>query len=69
MKANELRKNTKVWCRWLSRNLYYTGKEGCEKGFNTKTKDYTPRHYYTFVDVCDCITRIYDEELEALEIR
>lgn len=69
MTVKELKKGCKVWCWWKSRYLYYSGIEGYEQGYNLKTKDYTPRHYYKFNDICDAETRIYDEDLEKLEIR
>lgn len=69
MTKNELKKGVKVWCWWKSRYLYYTGYEGNETGYNLKTKDYTPRHYYKFEDICGATTIIYDEQLEKLELR
>lgn len=68
MTKEEIKNNVKVWCWWKSRNLYYTGYEGYEQGYNVATKDYTPRHYYRFEDICGAITRIYDEDVEKLEI-
>jgi len=69
MKKEELKKGTKVWCWWKSRNMYYTGIERYEHGYNLETKDYTPRHYYLFRDLCGAETEIYDEQLEKLEER
>lgn len=69
VKKEELKRDLKVWCWWKSRSLYYTGVEGYEKGYNLQTKDYTPRHYYRFRDVCGAVTRIYDEDLEKLMIK
>lgn len=69
MEKKELKKGIKVWCWWKSRTLRYTGYEGNETGYNTLTKDYTPRHYYRFVDEIGAITIIYDEDLAKLEIR
>lgn len=69
MKASEIKKGIRVWCWWKSRALYYTGREDYEKGYNIKTKDYTPRHYYAFEDICGAATRIYDEDVEKLELR
>lgn len=66
MTKNDLKKGQKVWCWWKSRDLYYTGHEGNETGYNITTKDYTPRHYYTFEDITGAITRIYDEDLAKL---
>lgn len=69
MLKEELKKGTRVWCWWKSRYMYFSGTEGTETGYNIKTKDYTPRHYYNFDDICGASTKIYDEELEELEIK
>ena len=55
MSKNELKKNIKVWCWWKSRHLYYVGKIGEDK--------------YKFVDICDAITIISEEDLKKLEVR
>lgn len=58
--------NEKFWCSWKSRYIAYTGREGYENGYNIKTHDYTPRHYYDFEDVIGCSVRIYDEDITYL---
>lgn len=55
MKKTELKKNIKVWCWWKSRSLYYTGRV-----INGK---------YEFVDICDAITMITEEQLAKLQIK
>lgn len=62
-----MEKNEKFWCWWLSRTITYIGLEGMEEGYNTKTKDYTPRHYYAFRDGIGVHIRIYDEQLDGLK--
>ena len=54
MKASELKKGTKVWCWWLSRTLYYTGKmhRGTE---------------YTFEDVIGAQFDFNDEQVAKLK--
>ncbi len=55
MKKEELKKGTKVWCWWMSRYLYYTGQ--------------IIRGQYKFVDICDAIAMIPEEDLQKLEIK
>ncbi|MCD8308864.1 MAG: hypothetical protein LUD19_03335 [Clostridia bacterium] len=55
MTKQELKKHTKVWCWWKSRSLYFTGRV-----INGK---------YEFVDICDAITMVTEEELADLEVR
>ena len=55
MTREELKKGMKVWCWWKSKNLYYTGQI-----VNGK---------YKFVDICDAITMVSEEQLEKLKVR
>lgn len=55
MMKSELKKNIKVWCWWKSRNLYYTGQ--------------IINGEYKFVDICDCVTMINEEQLTKLKIK
>lgn len=57
MKVNELKKNDKVWCWWMSRYLYYTG----VKRNNTNT--------YVFKDITDVTVIIAEDQIEELERR
>lgn len=59
MTKQELRKGAKAWCWWKSRTLYYTGREVTRGGI----------HYYIFEDICDAITEITDEQMEALRTK
>ena len=55
MKAEELKKGTKVWCWWKSRYLWFSGvvRDGV----------------YEFRDVCDVVVRVAEEDLGNLERR
>lgn len=55
MRETALRKGAKVWCWWLSRFLWYTGK--------------IINGEYKFVDICDAITLIDRSRLSELEAR
>ena len=64
-----MKKGQKYWCWWMSRFVWFTGKEGTERGLNTETWDYTPRHYYKFEDTDGATIRIYDKDINKLEER
>jgi hypothetical protein len=55
MTKNELRKNTKVWCWWKSRVLYFTGE--------------MINGQYKFIDICDAVVMVTEDDLKDLEIR
>lgn len=55
MKANELKKNDRVWCWWMSRYLYYTG----VKRNNT----------YVFEDIADVTVILTEDDIKKLERR
>lgn len=69
MTKQELKKNMKVWSAAAHRHLYYTGIELHKQGYNLKTKDYTPRHVYRFVDICDAIFDVEADDLKYLEVK
>ena len=51
----DMKKNAKVWCWWKSRNLYFTGRIIQGK--------------YEFIDTCDAITMIGEDQLDQLEMK
>lgn len=55
MKKEELKKNIRVWCWWKSRYYYYSG--------------YMIGSKYKFVDICDCIELMDEDDLSRLEIK
>ena len=55
MKANELKKNDRVWCWWMNRYLYYTG----IKKNNT----------YVFEDIDDVTVVLEEDDIKDLEKR
>lgn len=59
MTKQELRKGAKAWCWWMSRSLYYTGREITRGGV----------HYYIFKDIADAIAEITDEQLAKLRTK
>lgn len=67
VKAEALKKGDRVWCWWLSRDLYYSGIEFDEHGYNIETRDYTPRHVYKFRDESGAEFRLTAEQVSKLE--
>lgn len=55
MEKKDLKKGAKVWCWWMSRLLWYTGR--------------TINGKYEFTDICDAITMISEPQLRELELR
>ena len=56
MKAQDLRKGQKFWCWWLSRDIYFVGK-------NTRTNE------YRFEDIADVPVYLTEEDLGKLKER
>lgn len=51
MTKKQLKKSMKVWCQWKSRYLYFVGMVGDK---------------YKFIDICDAITIVSEEQLSRL---
>lgn len=56
MKAQDLKKGQRFWCWWLSRDIYFVGK-------NTRTNE------YRFEDIADVPVYLTEEDLGKLEER
>ena len=64
MKTNQLVKWKKYWCPFRHDHLYFTGRDFYRKGYNLETKDYTPQHLWTFVDITDAVFNLTQRQVE-----